>query len=207
MAMPPKFDPTADLPDEFLELGFTIEELEEAAEEMVSDKPDRFDLQAAMSNVGKQYGARRPDMSLDYSALDKFGISNYDVFMFGGSGEDNRIITEEFLKQTVDSFRTHGAGTYDCVLRYRYEVIDDDIMRRWTTAWRATTRRIRDQLSVTDSSMFVVLRYEILSDPAFVAVSLARMSRVAFNTFRTIRSREAHKQRSVVDHSSLKKYI
>ena len=207
MAKPPKVDPIDALEADFEGFTFDVEDLDETADESGDERMDRFELQEAMSNVGRVYSARRPDTTTDYSGLDKFGVSNYDVFFIGGSGKDNHEIAQIFFEQTVEKFRQLGAGTYDCVLYYRYGEMNADIMDRWSTAWRATVRRIRNTLSSVDQSVFVVLRYEIMADRRFAAVSLARMSPLAFNTYRAVRVREKQKVRSGADYTSLKNFI
>ena len=207
MAKPPKVDPIDALEADFEGFTFDVEDLDETADESGDERMDRFELQEAMSNAGRVYSARRPDTTTDYSGLDKFGVSNYDVFFIGGSGKDNHEIAQIFFEQTVEKFRQLGAGTYDCVLYYRYGEMNADIMDRWSAAWRATVRRIRNTLSSVDQSVFVVLRYEIMADRRFAAVSLARMSPLAFNTYRAVRVREKQKVRSGADYTSLKNFI
>lgn len=207
MAKPPKADPIDALEADFEGFAFNIDDLDETADETGGEKMDRFELQEAMSNAGRIYGARRPDTTTDYSPLDNFGISNYDVFYIGGAGRDNHQIAEAFFEQTVDKFRQFGAGTYDCVLLYRYGEMTGDVMERWQAAWRATVRRIRNSLSSVDQSVFVVLRWEILPDRKFAAVSLARMSPLAFYTYRAVRAREKQKVRTGANYTDLKNFI
>ena len=119
----------------------------------------------------------RPDPALDYSVLDEMGVAGYDVFFIGGHTSDNMLIVEAFLENTAEPFKSTGVGIYDCVWRVRPNrgILDEEVLRRQSSAWRTATRRIRDRLAPHDPSIFTVVRTMLLPDNLHAAVSLGRM--------------------------------
>lgn len=175
------------MPDEndlMLDLDFDIAEFLQDDEEQ-ADAADLAALNAAKENLAsnyvsanRQYTRIRPDPNLDYSILDEFGISGYDVFFVGSAAGDMRLIIEAFLMHVKDDFYHNGIGTYDCIWRLRDGLgkFNEERVRRTATAWRASVRRIRDSLQPKDTSVFTMIRSHLLPDNIHVAVSLGRMT-------------------------------
>ena len=141
------------MPDEddlMLDLDFDIAEFLQDEEEQ-ADGADLAALNAANENLAndyisanRQYTRIRPDPNLDYSILDEFGISGYDVFFVGSAAGDMRLIIEAFLIHVKDDFYRNGIGTYDCIWRLRDGLghFNEERVRRTATAWRAISREI-----------------------------------------------------------------
>lgn len=169
--------------DFFLDLGeLDVENLfnnEQTTDESIQAlNSAQENLASRYASLNRNYTKIRPDPNLDYSILDECGVAGYDVFFVGSAASDMRLIIEAFLTHVKDDFYDNGIGTYDCIWRLRGGLgrFDEERVKRTTTAWRASVRRVRDSLQPNDNSVFTVIRSQILPDNLHVAVSLGRMT-------------------------------